>query len=105
MGIFDDIFIDIGDEQSLEDDLSTYSSHLINMKHFLRNASAGTLFLVDEFGSGTEPQIGGALAEAILTELNEKKATGVITTHYTNLKHYAASAEGVMNGATPNNFV
>ncbi len=99
MGIFERLFIDIGDEQSIENDLSTYSSHLLNMKFFMRNSGASTLLLVDEFGGGTEPQIGGAIAEAILTELNGRRAFGVITTHYTNLKHYAEDAEGIVNGA------
>lgn len=99
MGIFDNIFIDIGDEQSIENDLSTYSSHLFNMKYFLRNTSPQTLILIDEFGTGTEPMLGGAIAEAILAQMNEKGTYGVITTHYTNLKHYASKAEGVVNGA------
>lgn len=99
MGIFNNIFIDIGDEQSLENDLSTYSSHLFNMKYFLKNTSSQTLVLIDEFGTGTEPMLGGSIAEAILTQLNIKGTYGVITTHYTNLKHYAAQAEGVVNGA------
>lgn len=99
MGIFDNIFIDIGDEQSIENDLSTYSSHLTNMKHFVRNASYKTLLLIDEFGTGTEPMLGGAIAESVLAELNRKGAFGVITTHYTNLKHFAAQTEGIHNGA------
>jgi DNA mismatch repair protein MutS2 len=99
MGIFEHIFMDIGDEQSIENDLSTYSSHLFNMKYFLKNASERALVLIDEFGTGTEPMLGGAIAESILTQLNAKGTYGVITTHYTNLKHYAASAEGVINGA------
>ena len=99
MGIFQDIFIDIGDEQSIEDDLSTYSSHLRNMKHFVRYAKERTLLLIDEFGGGTEPQIGGAIAEATLDRLNKNGAYGVITTHYTNLKHFAEDAEGNVNGA------
>lgn len=99
MGIFQDIFIDIGDEQSIEDDLSTYSSHLRNMKHFVRYAKERTLLLIDEFGGGTEPQIGGAIAEATLDRLNKNGAYGVITTHYTNLKHFAEDAEGIVNGA------
>ncbi len=98
-GIFKDIFIDIGDEQSIESDLSTYSSHLMAMKYFLRHASSNTLILIDEFGSGTEPHIGGAIAEAILEGLNQKGVWGVITTHYSNLKHYASSANGIINGA------
>jgi DNA mismatch repair protein MutS2 len=99
MGIFQNIFIDIGDEQSIENDLSTYSSHLFNMKYFLRNTSTHTLILIDEFGTGTEPMLGGAIAEAILAQLNEKGTYGIITTHYTNLKHYASKSEGVVNGA------
>lgn len=98
-GIFDDIFIDIGDEQSLENDLSTYSSHLLNMKTMLRHASNKSLLLIDEFGSGTEPQIGGAMAEAILRKFVEHNACGIITTHYQNLKHYAKSSSIVANGA------
>ncbi len=98
-GIFSNIFIDIGDEQSIDNDLSTYSSHLINMKYFLRNSSAGTLVLIDEFGTGTEPMLGGSIAEAILGELTKAGVSGVITTHYTNLKHFASLTEGVVNGA------
>ncbi len=99
MGIFSNLFIDIGDEQSIDNDLSTYSSHLQNMKHFVRNADDRTLILIDEFGTGTEPMLGGAIAEAILTKLNSQKVFGVITTHYTNLKHFAASHDGIVNGA------
>jgi len=98
-GIFTRFLLDIGDEQSLEDDLSTYSSHLQHMKYFLRQAEAGTLLMIDEFGAGTEPQLGGAIAEAILGRLAQSGAFGMITTHYTNLKHFAASAEGVVNAA------
>ena len=98
-GIFKNIFINIGDEQSIENDLSTYSSHLLNMKYFLRNADDETLVLIDEFGTGTEPMLGGAIAEAILAELNAKLVYGVITTHYTNLKHFASAEEGIVNGA------
>lgn len=98
-GIFDDIFIDIGDEQSIENDLSTYSSHLTNMKQFLRYCSAKSLLLIDEFGGGTEPQIGGAIAETLLDRFNKRGAFGVITTHYQNLKHYAEHHDGVVNGA------
>ncbi len=98
-GIFEHLFIDIGDEQSIENDLSTYSSHLLNMKHFARNANDKTIVLIDEFGTGTEPMLGGAIAEAILQKLNENKAFGVITTHYTNLKHFASQQEGIINGA------
>ncbi|MHC1705945.1 MAG: endonuclease MutS2 [Bacteroidales bacterium] len=98
-GIFRNIFIDIGDEQSLENDLSTYSSHLLHMQHFLNHADHQTLFLIDEFGTGTEPQVGGAIAETILEELNKRKAFGVITTHYTNLKLMAGKNNGIVNGA------
>ena len=98
-GIFDNLFIDIGDEQSILDDLSTYSSHLINMKALLESADAKTLFLIDEFGTGTEPQLGGAIAEAILLELNKKLAFGMVTTHYANLKLLADNHEGIINGA------
>jgi len=98
-GIFGRFFIDIGDEQSIENDLSTYSSHLINMKQMLRYADNSSLVMIDEFGTGTEPLLGGALAEAILAELNARQAYGVITTHYTNLKHFATSQEGISNGA------
>ena len=97
-GIFNQIFIDIGDEQSIENDLSTYSSHLLNMKFFIQNASPKTLLLIDEFGAGTEPQIGGAIAEAILNNLNQKKTFGVITTHYANLKQFASITNGIVNG-------
>ncbi|TKG95852.1 endonuclease MutS2 [Puteibacter caeruleilacunae] len=99
MGIFKDIFIDIGDEQSLENDLSTYSSHLMNMKYFTRNCNPESLILIDEFGTGTEPMLGGAIAESILNRLNQLQTFGVITTHYTNLKHFASSVEGIANGA------
>jgi DNA mismatch repair protein MutS2 len=99
MGIFSRLMLDIGDEQSIEDDLSTYSSHLRNMKFFVRNANRHTLLLIDEFGTGTEPLIGGAIAEAVLTQLNEQRAFGVITTHYGNLKHLAERTEGIINGA------
>lgn len=98
-GIFKRFFIDIGDEQSIENDLSTYSSHLLNMQHFIANANGQTLFLIDEFGSGTEPTLGGAIAEAILEELNSKNAFGVITTHYANLKLMPTSDNGMINGA------
>lgn len=99
MGLFDKLMIDIGDEQSIEDDLSTYSSHLRNMKAFVRYADQKTLFLIDEFGTGTEPLIGGAIAESVLTNLNNQAAFGVVTTHYTNLKHFAEQTPGVVNGA------
>lgn len=99
MGIFDSLFIDIGDQQSLDNDLSTYSSHLINMKTILRHADDRSLVLIDEFGSGTEPGTGGAIAEAVLQRLEERHVRGVITTHYANLKYYAAGAQGIENGA------
>ena len=98
-GIFSSIFIDIGDEQSIEDDLSTYSSHLTNMKIMMKNCNERSLILIDEFGGGTEPQIGGAIAEAVLKRFNQKLTFGVITTHYQNLKHFAEDHEGVVNGA------
>ena len=98
-GMFDQLMIDIGDEQSIQDELSTYSSHLRNMRTFVRQANARTLFLIDEMGTGTEPMIGGAIAEAVLRELVAKKAFGIVTTHYTNLKHFAEQTEGVVNGA------
>ena len=97
--VFRSIFIDIGDEQSIDDDLSTYSSHLLNMKNMLAGASSATLVLIDEFGSGTEPVIGGAIAEAILERLLAKGCYGVITTHYANIKYYASNTEGIANGA------
>ncbi len=99
VGIFDDIFIDIGDNQSIEDDLSTYSSHLNNMKQFLGKGRKGTLLLIDEFGSGTEPQIGGALAQAILKIFNKMMMWGVVTTHYQNLKQLAEETPGLENGS------
>lgn len=99
MGIFDNIFVDIGDEQSMESDLSTYSSHLKNMKFFLQHCSAKTLILADEMGSGTEPQIGGALAQAILERLSHTRCLGIVTTHYQNLKTFAGESEGFVNGA------
>ncbi|MEE4198270.1 MAG: Smr/MutS family protein [Bacteroidales bacterium] len=99
IGVFQNLYINIGDDQSIENDLSTYSSHLMNMKNFIRSANSKTLLLIDEFGSGTEPMLGGAIAESILDALNRKKAFGVITTHYTNLKHFASSATGIENGA------
>lgn len=99
MGLFRNIFIDIGDQQSIEDDLSTYSSHLQNMKTFLNRGGKETLVLIDEMGSGTEPQIGGAIAQAILQQLNLKRMFGVVTTHYQNLKHFAEETEGIVNGA------
>ena len=99
VGVFADIMIDIGDEQSIENDLSTYSSHLLNMKNMMKQANERTLLLIDEFGTGTEPQIGGAMAEAVLNQFVKKHAWGVITTHYQNLKHYADSHDGIANGA------
>lgn len=98
-GIFDDIMMDIGDEQSLENDLSTYSSHLVGMKRMIRQANSRTLILIDEFGTGTEPQIGGAIAQAVLEQFWKRKAWAVITTHYQNLKHFAEDHPGVANGA------
>lgn len=98
-GLFESLFIDIGDEQSMENDLSTYSSHLLNMKKLMENANERSFFLIDEFGTGTEPQLGGAIAEAILLELNKKKAFGIVTTHYANLKLLADNNEGIINGA------
>ena len=99
VGMFQNIMIDIGDEQSIQNDLSTYSSHLLNMKMMMRRCDGSTLLLIDEFGSGTEPQIGGAIAQSVLRKLCEKGAYGVITTHYQNLKHFADTHEGVVNGA------
>jgi len=98
-GLFHDIMIDIGDEQSIENDLSTYSSHLMNMKQMMRQANAHSLLLIDEFGGGTEPTIGGAIAEAMLKQFWKKQTFGIITTHYQNLKHFADDHEGVVNGA------
>ena len=98
-GIFSQIFIDIGDEQSIDDDLSTYSSHLLNMKRMMASCTPSSLLLIDEFGGGTEPTIGGAIAEAVLKRFVEKGAFGVITTHYQNLKHFAEDTQGVVNGA------
>ena len=98
-GVFKSLFIDIGDEQSIEDDLSTYSSHLLNMKLTLKNCDSSSLILIDEFGSGTEPLIGAAIAEALLKRFNDRGAYGIITTHYQNLKHFADSTAGVVNGA------
>ena len=98
-GIFEHLYIDIGDEQSIDDDLSTYSSHLRNMKHFVRHADGASLLLIDEFGGGTEPTIGGAIAQALLHRFNDQGAFGVITTHYQNLKTYAEDHPGLINGA------
>lgn len=99
MGFFNKIFLDLGDEQSIENDLSTYSSHLLNMKNFLKDADNKSLMLIDEFGTGTEPSLGGAIAESVLEQLNNQGCYGVITTHYTNLKHFASQTEGLVNGA------
>ncbi|NOZ36029.1 MAG: endonuclease MutS2 [Chlorobi bacterium] len=98
-GIFKNIFLDIGDEQSIENDLSTYSSHLQNMKYFTENADEESLILIDEFGTGTEPMLGGAIAEAVLEHINQSGAKGIITTHYTNLKHFADNNDGIINAA------
>ena len=98
-GLFRAIYMDIGDDQSLDNDLSTYSSHLYNMKFFVKNCSPDSLVLIDEFGTGTEPMLGGAIAESILNKINQLGSFGVITTHYTNLKHFASSAPGIANGA------
>jgi DNA mismatch repair protein MutS2 len=98
-GIFKAVYLDIGDEQSIENDLSTYSSHLTAMKFMVKNANPQSLILIDEFGSGTEPQIGGAIAEALLHRFNDKQSFGIITTHYQNLKTFAENHEGVINGA------
>lgn len=99
LGIFQNMFVNIGDDQSIDNDLSTYSSHLLHMKNTLRNCNSKSMVLIDEFGSGTEPIIGGAIAEAILDKLNQNRVFGVITTHYSNLKHYASQTSGIMNGA------
>lgn len=98
-GLFSTLAVNIGDDQSLEDDLSTYSSHLVNMRHFCSMASPSSLLLIDEFGGGTEPELGGAIAESLLEEFNQAKSFGVITTHYRNLKQYATEHDGVVNGA------
>lgn len=98
-GIFSDIMIDIGDEQSIENDLSTYSSHLVNMKQMMQQATSRSLLLIDEFGTGTEPQIGGALAQAILRKFVKSQTFGIITTHYQNLKHFASHTPSIVNGA------
>ncbi len=98
-GIFENIFVDIGDGQSIENSLSTYTSHLTNMKYFVEHCNSKTLILIDEFGSGTEPQIGGAIAETLLDRFNRKRSFGVITTHFQNLKHFAYQTDGIINGA------
>lgn len=99
VGLFNSIFIDIGDEQSIDNDLSTYSGHLVNMKFFVKRADEKTLILIDEFGTGTEPALGGAIAEAVLEKLYQENVYGVITTHYANLKHFASENKGILNGA------
>lgn len=99
VGIFDDIFIEIGDDQSIEDDLSTYSSHLRSLREFVRNGRATSLVLIDEFGAGTEPQIGGAIAQAILHRFADRGLWGVVTTHFQNLKQYADDTDGLVNGS------
>jgi DNA mismatch repair protein MutS2 len=98
-GVFNNIFLNIGDDQSLENDLSTYSSHLLNISFFLKNSDNKTLFLIDEFGAGTEPSLGGAIAEAALLELNNKKAFGIVTTHYANIKLLADNNAGIINAS------
>ncbi|MEP1097187.1 MAG: endonuclease MutS2 [Cyclobacteriaceae bacterium] len=104
LGFFNNLFLDIGDAQSIEDDLSTYSSHLTSMKHFLKFSDKKTLFLIDEFGKGTEPQFGGAIAETVLKEMNKKGAYGIVTTHYQNLKNMGEKEQGVVNGAMKYNL-
>ena len=99
IGIFSDVFIDIGDDQSMESDLSTYSSHLRNMKLLLQRGGKSSFVLIDEFGGGTEPQIGGAIAQAVLRKLNEKGVWGIVTTHFQNLKHFAEETPGLINGS------
>ncbi len=99
VGIFKQLFADIGDDQSIESDLSTYSAHLSKMKYFTEHATAKTLILIDEFGTGTDPLFGGPIAEAVLEQINQKKSFGIITTHYSNLKLYANSAPGLENGS------
>ncbi len=99
MGVFEQMFVDIGDQQSLEDELSTYSSRLVNAKHFMAHANEKTLVLIDEFGSGTDPKMGGAIAESVLRDLNKKQVFGVITTHYSNLKVFAFENKGLVNGS------
>ncbi|MDE7126142.1 MAG: endonuclease MutS2, partial [Muribaculaceae bacterium] len=99
LGIFRSIFIDIGDDQSIEDDLSTYSSHLRNMKYILSNGTPDTMILIDEFGAGTEPQVGGAIAQALLERFNKMEMWGIITTHFQNLKHFAEDTPGLINGS------
>lgn len=98
-GIFEHIFLDIGDGQHMQNSLSTYTAHLTNMKHFIENSNEKALLLIDEFGGGTEPQIGGAIAETLLDQFNKKRSFGLITTHFQNLKHFAYRTDGVINGA------
>jgi len=99
VGVFKQMFVDIGDDQSIESDLSTYSAHLSKMKHFVENANGKTLVLIDEFGTGTDPQFGGPIAEAVLESLNHKKVKGMVTTHYSNLKIFASNTEGIENAS------
>jgi len=99
VGVFKQMFVDIGDDQSIESDLSTYSAHLSKMKHFVENANGKTLILIDEFGTGTDPQFGGPIAEAVLESLNHKKVRGMVTTHYSNLKVFASNTEGLENAS------
>jgi DNA mismatch repair protein MutS2 len=99
VGVFKQIFVDIGDDQSIESDLSTYSAHLSKMKNFVENANGKTLILIDEFGTGTDPQFGGPIAEAVLESLNHKKVRGMVTTHYSNLKIFASNTEGLENAS------
>ncbi|MES2279529.1 MAG: endonuclease MutS2 [Bacteroidota bacterium] len=99
VGVFKQLFVDIGDDQSIESDLSTYSAHLSKMKHFVEQANGKTLILIDEFGTGTDPQFGGPIAEAVLESLNNKKVKGMVTTHYSNLKIFASHTEGLENAS------
>ncbi|RFZ84880.1 endonuclease MutS2 [Mucilaginibacter terrenus] len=98
-GVFKQLFVDIGDDQSIESDLSTYSAHLSKMKNFVENANGKTMVLIDEFGTGTDPQFGGPIAEAVLEALNHKKVRGMVTTHYSNLKIFASNTEGIENAS------
>ena len=99
VGVFKQLFVDIGDDQSIESDLSTYSAHLSKMKHFVEMANGKTLILIDEFGTGTDPQFGGPIAEAVLESLNHKKVRGMVTTHYSNLKIFSSNTEGIENAS------
>lgn len=99
VGVFKQIFVDIGDDQSIESDLSTYSAHLSKMKYFVENANGKTMILIDEFGTGTDPLFGGPIAEAVLESLNHKKVRGMVTTHYSNLKIFASNTEGLENAS------